>query len=347
MALSMEFRAPSLSWKFDLDTFPADFGFVAEAIKLQRSAEANVATRQLAHRFVKEALGRRLLKLGCTIEQLGRVERFISDSATGIVGLIDNNLSIISPDSVDIARIFDNVESTFPEKLSNSLMENGLSLEVFRDILEDDIKYIIESQGIFDILSARLRDILRNLITERLCETGMPKERAIRLAGDTVRDFQVSAGDKAAVPISARAADLAALLVKSFERVRRAEAKQVRGEEDHSESFPEIPSLRWKNKKDRLPGETPIAFLQRVWRDWLGAGLLYQDSLTRMGEAKLGRAIRTYCSKEGLKAADYLPPPRHARTDRALANAQSGTLEEQVLRQRVQRRMARKRRGPT
>lgn len=43
--------------------------------------------------------------------------------------------------------------------------------------------------------------------------------------------------------------------------------------------LPDRAPALWGNRADRLPGESPIEFLRRVWGRYLDAGVLYQDQL--------------------------------------------------------------------
>lgn len=93
--------------------------------------------------------------------------------------------------------------------------------------------------------------------------------------------------------------------------------------------------LLWKRRSDRLPDETPIDFLRRVWGRYLDAGVLYQNDLARRGEQKLLYAIRGYCERNGLKAADYLPPPKGMKNKKLLAEAVPGSVEHELYLRRL------------
>lgn len=104
---------------------------------------------------------------------------------------------------------------------------------------------------------------------------------------------------------------------------------------------PDLPSIapaKWENPADRLPNETPIEFLNRVWGPYIRAGVLYQRDLKRLGDGKLLVAIRNYCFQHKLSASDHLPPPLKARLDRAFAAAPPGSEEAKALKLRMQGR---------
>jgi hypothetical protein len=107
--------------------------------------------------------------------------------------------------------------------------------------------------------------------------------------------------------------------------------------------LPDRPPVSWGNRADRLPGENPIEFLERVWGRYLDAGVLYQDTLRQLGEIKLIGAIEGYCRYHGLDRREYLPPPRSARFDRALAEADPQSLEGLFYRTRLEQRASMRR----
>lgn len=117
-----------------------------------------------------------------------------------------------------------------------------------------------------------------------------------------------------------------------------------------SVKLPDEAPAKWENADERLPEETPIAFLRRVWGSYLDAGVLYQDDIKRLGDAKLIPAIRSYCQNHPeWKAAEVLPPPRQARTDKTARNAPADSAESILARRAVRNReaMAHRRTKPT
>jgi hypothetical protein len=107
--------------------------------------------------------------------------------------------------------------------------------------------------------------------------------------------------------------------------------------------LPERAPALWGNREDRLPGENPIEFLRRVWGRYLDAGVLYQDQLTHRGETKLVHAIHGHCHRHGLTPKEHLPPPKTARMDRALAEADPLSLEGMFYRARLEERASMRR----
>jgi hypothetical protein len=62
--------------------------------------------------------------------------------------------------------------------------------------------------------------------------------------------------------------------------------------------------------------QTPLEFYDQHWRKYADGNVLYQEQGRKM-DPKLVPAIHTYCSRTpGYKASDFLPPPRHERTNR-------------------------------
>jgi len=96
---------------------------------------------------------------------------------------------------------------------------------------------------------------------------------------------------------------------------------------------------RWMNREDRLPGETPITFLDRVWRPYVRAGLIYQCDIAKLGDPDLCPAVRSFCQRNELRAGDYLPPPKRAKIDRLFLAAAPGSPEaarlERIVRSRL------------
>lgn len=90
----------------------------------------------------------------------------------------------------------------------------------------------------------------------------------------------------------------------------------VKGEKrskDHPEYYE-----RWADRENK--DETPLEFLERVWGDYIRAGLLYQTDLR--GERKkdicqnaldstLYNELRTSCKKQGKLLPDFLPTKSH------------------------------------
>jgi len=99
---------------------------------------------------------------------------------------------------------------------------------------------------------------------------------------------------------------------------------------------------KWMNRGDRLPGETPITFLERVWGRHIHAGLIYQCDIADLGDPDLCPAIRSYCQRNDLSARDYLPPPKRVKIDRLFLAAAPGSAEEAELEQTVRARLPHK-----
>ena len=180
------------------------------------------------------------------------------------------------------------------------------------------------------------KNLLNNsakLLTEKLVSQGWSPDEAARLSEKIARNFEARPSyigteiETIAVEFAASAIDVLrppAIVLPS--------------------AAPEV----WA-ERDRSKGETPIEFLDRVWKPWIEAGVLYQDDIKRLGDDKLVRAIRSYCQKHPEhRASDVLPPPRQARLDRALAEAPPDSPAARLIRQKIDHReaMARRRGKP-
>ena len=171
-------------------------------------------------------------------------------------------------------------------------------------------------------------------IEARLHAEGFSKANARRFAQSVMDDFHA-----ASVPPYMNAPELEAALgslTSAAVAMRKAVAAAF-------SQIPERAPALWKNKADRLPGETPITFTQRVWGRYIEAGSLYQNDIKRLGDDRLCVAVRSYCTPRGLDASQFLPPPRQARIDRALAEADPESAEAAHYRTRIASRAAGKR----
>jgi hypothetical protein len=171
-------------------------------------------------------------------------------------------------------------------------------------------------------------------IEARLHAQGFSKVNARRFAQTVMDDFHA-----AGVPPYTSGAELNAALGK----VVSAAVAMRKAVTAAFFQLPERAPARWKNKADRLPGETPIDFMQRVWGRYIEAGVLYQNDIKRLGDDRLCMAVRAYCTPRGLDASQFLPPPRHARIERALDAADPESAEATALRARIIARAAGKR----
>lgn len=93
-------------------------------------------------------------------------------------------------------------------------------------------------------------------------------------------------------------------LARSSESTRPPLSKM---REQLPQSAPEI----WAKRVGR--SENAIEFLKRVWGPYMQMGILYQDDIKRLGDAKLVQAVRDRCIAEGIDAASVLPPPGSQR----------------------------------
>lgn len=178
-----------------------------------------------------------------------------------------------------------------------------------------------------------LKSDIGALLEQKLRDGGLSEPNAALLAHATMQHFQ-QADDLSDPKLIAVAVDLALALLRGVDTLTAA--FNAAAELPLPKEAPE----KWA-ERDRAKGENPIEFLNRVWGAYMRAGVLYQDDLKRLGDSKLLPAIRAYCQRHpDIKAADVLPPPQSQRIDDALAAARPGSIEEQLLRNRIQNREA-------
>ncbi len=140
-------------------------------------------------------------------------------------------------------------------------------------------------------------------------------------------EFNAVAGGSSTLRAPCEALDSLAIAVAAM---RRAVCVSLVGD------LPATAPAKWENPADRLPNETPIEFLNRVWGPYIKAGVLYQRDIKRLGDGKLLVAIRNYCFQHKLTASLYLPPPLSVKLDRAFEAAQPGSEEAKALKLRLQ-----------
>jgi hypothetical protein len=337
--------AVSQYWRLSFDGSPPDFDLIGEAIKLRQSPTDTPKDKKEATDYLKEVIARRLLAAGFRHDQINLIEDEISARVAVISSAIDvvstmtpTNYSIIEP-------LIANFIEDFPRLYSNWMAnQKAKSSDLFGHI-EEIFELLLDDYGKLDVRLPHLRQSLKDLLAARLCDTGLSEPLAAKIARRAVRDFQASLGDNISVFPHPRAAELAARLAASVSKATR---------ETPTESFrakaknplPEKAYALWERVEDRLPDETPIAFLKRVWRPWLEEDIpvLFQDDIYRLGDKKLVRAIRNYCHRRGMKAAEYLPPPQRLRIDLALEAAEPGSAQAEILKSRVRSRESQARR---
>lgn len=93
--------------------------------------------------------------------------------------------------------------------------------------------------------------------------------------------------------------------------------------------LPEAASELYDDRADR--SENPIDFMNRVWAQWLAAGVLFQDQLRKL-DPKLIPAIKSYCQRRKIDAKTVLPPPRHVRL--AMSVGETVWMDQLVERQK-------------
>ncbi|MCW3847350.1 hypothetical protein OF829_08860 [Sphingomonas sp. LB-2] len=332
-----DLETPRRFWRIGLDICPIGFPFIKEAIKIIRSSP-NIKSKDTdyAEKHIAEYIARILLELGHGIHQIEMMKGHILEEASTVRWFI-NKQSIKIDNDPRLSALVNEFVAGFPDLINNRSANQSWCTQTISCILIEDLKSIIENSREFDIIPTTLREELTKRIAFRLGEAGMSSTDAARIARTTVTDFQRSAGSKAVHLTHAFTADLAAQLVASFTRALNKTPTESFGlSAENSVSIKE-PELRWKNRDDRLPKETPIEFLRRVWGEWLDSGELYQDVMTHFGEDRLVRAVRDYCRARELDANEYLPPPKRVRTDREFATAEPGA-RRQELRKLVRRR---------
>lgn len=123
---------------------------------------------------------------------------------------------------------------------------------------------------------------------------------------------------------SGASAQFAAVLAETWNLARSeggSEASILKQRERLPEHAPEI----YSERADK--SENAVDFLNRVWGPYIEAGILFQDDIKRLGDARLVQAIRNYCHARDLVSAEYLPPPQKERVDRMAETAPEGSAE--------------------
>ncbi|HEV2817049.1 MAG TPA: hypothetical protein VGW40_07495 [Allosphingosinicella sp.] len=193
------------------------------------------------------------------------------------------------------------------------------------------------------------RRSFEGLLAEELQGEGLTKEHAFSLAAEwTTAVQQIRKAPRRAVGATGDRA-LAKLLVGLASRFHAVATENA----DTGLALPPRADAVWSNPEDRVAGENPIQFLERVWGPYMKAGVLYQDDIKRLGDDKLVRAIHSYCQKHPEHTAtEVLPPPRRVRLERALAAAPPDSPEAAAIRTRLamreagQRARAKRRQAP-
>lgn len=323
-------------WRFSYTEFGSISALKNKAINIIRSQSPSLLDIDLAEEYLKEALARKLLEAGHTLNQIELFEHVVGRYSSDIGSYAFHCGDIFKIDSY-ILKIEKEIRDIFPKIVSERSADLARPTRGLALIILEDFKDIIETLENNVILSAKLRNELRLAIVRRLSETGLPRHEAVKIARVTVSDFQSSVGRSVITFSDPIAADIAAQLVMSFGRAMRARPTEAFGVNAGNSPSLAVPSLRWKNRDDRLPNETPIEFLQRVWSEWLDADMLYQDRLTHFGEDRLVRAVRDFCRRKKRDPNLYLPPAKSVRNDREFAEAKPGP-RRQELRKLLRRR---------
>jgi hypothetical protein len=191
-------------------------------------------------------------------------------------------------------------------------------------------KEIVETDDHSKVVYVNLLSEFRNQLEKHLISEGLGEAEAGALAGSVASEPGLAAKFTDAAALRAGVEGALAALRASGQLASTNEAKI---------ELPKVAPAKWEDEDSRLPGETSVEFLRRVWGVYMDAGVLYQDDIKRLGDGKLIRAIRSYCQKHpDLNPADILPPPRQVRTERALAAAKPGSADEALLKERVRKR---------
>lgn len=238
------------------------------------------------------------------------------------------------------------IEREFSQIINDCLMnygpESGKSLDDLiqekpdhlgviprKDINEENSSVATSGSDIYGILQDT-----KALLGQALRNTGFGEADAANIAHAIMDDFQASSkrvGTLSDPQTIGAAIDLAGSVARvlcgpkaEFEVLAKI-------------SLPSKAPETWA-ERDRSRKETPIEFLRRVWGPYMEAGVLYQDDIKRLGDPDLVQAVRNYCIRHEMKAADVLPPPAKVRLERALAAAAPGSLEAAYYKQRLRSR---------
>lgn len=186
---------------------------------------------------------------------------------------------------------------------------------------------MLTSVALFWLYYGKMWELSQGIIESRLTDVGISKSNARLLARVILDEFNASGSPQPET--EQHLIDTVSGVVAAIVIMRKSILDNLKLK------LPARAPLLWKNRSDRLPNETPIDFLRRVWGRYMDAGVLYQDHLARRGEQMLVSAIRGYCDRNGLKAADHLPPPKGRRLRTALEEAVPGSVEHELYLKRL------------
>lgn len=106
---------------------------------------------------------------------------------------------------------------------------------------------------------------------------------------------------------------------------RESEVTRHKLSEMREANLPKAAPETWARRVGRT--ESAIDFLHRVWGKYMEMGILFQDDIKRLGDAKLVQAVRDRCISEGIDASTVLPPPGSERWERIAGHLSDEEIE--------------------
>lgn len=88
-------------------------------------------------------------------------------------------------------------------------------------------------------------------------------------------------------------------------------------EQQQSLTLPEEAPDTYAEMRARGGKENPVEFYNRVWKEYVDAGVLYRFQLNAL-DPTIIPAIKSYCQSHKCSAKKILPPPKKAYTDRVI-----------------------------
>lgn len=337
------------AWQFPISKFPADFDFFSEALKVVRSASPSAADVRAAISLLEEMIGRRLLASGFALDRMEGVREPIQAAAFSIFAWLLSDPSIMTADD-------DRIKAEISHVLANGdrlhaawdFLKKSPGSNLGAKSLSAQEYSLVDHSNMDNLDFDRLYHDTAILLQERLCDLGLSEELSVHVARKIMDDFKASRSTTRhtfrTIGEATIALDFAVSVLRGFsfpvgEALQRA-ATEAFGDAAQF-ALPEKAPAIWKNRSDRLSGETPIEFLDRIWGSYIRAGICYQDTIGKLGDPMLIPIVRAYCRQHNIDPSTVLPPPRKVRTDRALAKATPGSLEAKILQRRIRERTPR------
>jgi hypothetical protein len=192
----------------------------------------------------------------------------------------------------------------------------SVDIQYIRDNLNNGANYLIKNRDFTNISSYITESFTVNALKIYYSDMEFSKEEHKSYLRDSFERSGLSAPEYIALTCEAISASKIGASQANINPSLATQFTQITSVAVLPKSDISLPKVAPELYQDRKRPESPIAFYDRVWRQYESAGL-YQDVLRRY-DVKLIPAIHTYCSRHRLNAKDHLPPPRQERAKREL-----------------------------